>query len=46
MQYKYKSVDISTLAGLKKAEWYKAHGWEIVPSGSGWDRVLFQKAVN
>jgi len=30
---KYKTVDISTLAGLKRAEWYKAHGWTIYRSG-------------
>jgi hypothetical protein len=33
MSYKYKSVDTSTLAGLKRAEWYKAHGWKIISVG-------------
>ena len=27
--YKQKRIDISTLAGLKKAEWYKSHGCEL-----------------
>ncbi len=26
---KYKIVDTSTLAGLKRAEWYHARGWKI-----------------
>jgi hypothetical protein len=26
---KYVTIDTSTLAGLKKAEWYHAHGWKI-----------------
>lgn len=29
----YKTVDTSTLAGLKRAEWYKAHGWKIIRTG-------------
>lgn len=26
---KYVTVDTSTLKGLKRAEWYKSHGWTI-----------------
>lgn len=29
----YRTVDTSTLKGLKRAEWYKAHGWKIISSG-------------
>ncbi len=32
-KYQHRDVDTRTLAGLKKAEWYKAHGWEIVAVG-------------
>ncbi len=30
---KYITVDITTTDGLKKAEWYKSHGWRIIRSG-------------
>ena len=30
---KYRNVDTSSIQGLKKAEWYKAHGWKIISSG-------------
>lgn len=30
---KYKTVDTSTLAGLKRAEWYHARGWKTVSVG-------------
>jgi len=30
---KYRSVDTGTLAGLKRAEWYHAHGWTIYSVG-------------
>lgn len=30
---KYVTVDTSTLAGLKKAEWYHARGWQTVSVG-------------
>ena len=29
MAIKYRTVDTRTLKGLKRAEWYKAHGWII-----------------
>lgn len=30
---KYKTVDITTLDGFKKYEWYVAHGWKVVRPG-------------
>jgi len=38
---KYKYVDITTSKGLKRAEWYKAHGWKIIQS-SIWT-IVFEK---
>ena len=29
MAIKYRTVDTRTLKGLKRAEWYKVHGWII-----------------
>ena len=43
MTYKYKRIDTSTLAGLKKAEWYKARGWKII--STGFYTIVFEKAV-
>lgn len=41
--FKYKTVDTSTLAGLKRAEWYQAHGWKIISSGLY--LITFEKQV-
>lgn len=38
---KYRIVDISTLKGLKRAEWYKAHGWII--GSVGFNTIQFYK---
>ena len=41
MVIKYRIVDISTLKGLKRAEWYKAHGWII--GSVGFNTIQFYK---
>ena len=41
MAIKYRIVDISTLKGLKRAEWYKAHGWII--ESVGFNTIQFYK---
>lgn len=40
-KYKYKTIDISTIAGIKKAEWYQSHGWKIISIGG--DKIQFEK---
>lgn len=41
MKTQYKTIDTSTLAGLKEAESLKANGWQIVRTGLF--LVYFQK---
>lgn len=40
----YKTIDIRTLEGLKRAEWYKAHGWKV--NSCGIDTIQFYKRRN
>ena len=40
-RFKYKSVDTSTLEGLKEAERYKANGWKII--STGFYTIIFSK---
>ncbi len=39
MKIKYKTVDINTPQGLRKAEWLKNHGWII--GSVGFSTILF-----
>ncbi len=39
----YKTIDIRTLEGLKRAEWYKAHGWII--GSVGLNTIQFYKKI-
>lgn len=32
-RFEYRTVDTSTLEGLKQAEWLKEHGWKIIRTG-------------
>ena len=41
MKLNYKSVDTSTIKGLKYAEWLKAHGWHII--AIGFNTLTFEK---
>ena len=41
--YKQKRIDTNTLAGLKKAEWYKSHGWKII--SVGFNSIDFEKLI-
>jgi hypothetical protein len=38
---KYVTVDISTVKGFDRAEWYHAHGWKAVRTGLFY--ILFAK---
>jgi len=42
--FKYKTVDTKTLRGLKRAEWYKSHGWKIIAVGF-WT-ITFEKEIS
>ena len=44
MRYKYKTVDTTTLKGLKYAEWLKAHGWTIILVSPF--NITFEKIIN
>ena len=39
---KYRTIDVRTIAGIKKAEMLKAHGWKI--SSVGLDTIQFYKS--
>ena len=39
----YKTIDIRTLEGLKRAEWYEAHGWII--GSVGLNTIQFYKKI-
>ena len=41
MKYSYKKIDISTVAGLKKAERLQAKGWKAISVGTR--NVLLEK---
>lgn len=38
---KYRTVDVTTLKGIRTAERLKANGWRIV--SSSWWRIAFEK---
>ncbi len=42
--FKYRTVDTSTLKGLKRAEWYGARGWKII--NVGFTTLTFEKKVD
>lgn len=44
MKYQYKTVTIRSLKGLKRAEWYKSHGWKII--SVGFETIQFEKPIN
>lgn len=38
---KYKTIRTNTIQGIKKAEWYKSHGWIVINVGI--DYIQFYK---
>jgi very-short-patch-repair endonuclease len=43
MRFKYKKVEIRTVKDVRRAEWYKAHGWKIISVNP--ISIMFEKEI-